>query len=118
MKKISTLNMKSDRSVKCEKQLYAKCEVLVSSMTSQTVNLVNLVDLVSFFRHFWDIGGGGQHFKGYKSWAVPLSSEKMYNFNPGATREGVLGGRNFKNMVNKTICREKLKKNYVDNGNC
>ena len=56
MKKISTLNMKSD---KCEKQLYAKCEqVLVSSMTSQTVNLANLVDLVSFFRHFWDIGGG------------------------------------------------------------
>ena len=64
MKKISTLNMKSDRSVKCEKQLYAKCEqVLVSSMTSQTVNLANLVDLVSFFRHFWDIGGGGSTFQ-------------------------------------------------------
>ena len=58
MKKISTLNVKSGRSGKCEKKFYAKCEnSLVSCMTSQMVSLDNLVGLVSFFgiSGFWGV---------------------------------------------------------------
>ena len=44
VKTISTLNVKSGRSGKCEKKFYAKCEKsLVSCMTSQTVSLDNSV---------------------------------------------------------------------------
>ena len=53
VKTISTLNVKSGRSGKCEKKFYAKCEKsLVSCMTSQMVSLDNLVGLVSFFGIF------------------------------------------------------------------
>ena len=76
MKKISTLNVKSGRSGKCEKKSTlnvksgrsGKCEKkstlnvkksLVSCMTSQMVSLDNLVSF--FFRHFRV--SGCQHFK-------------------------------------------------------
>ena len=51
LKKISTLNVKSGRSGKCEKKstLNVKKKSLVSCMTSQMVSLDNLVGLVSFF---------------------------------------------------------------------
>ena len=57
VKTISTLNVKSGRSGKCEQKFYAKCEKsLVSCMTSQTVSLDNLVGLVSFFSAFSGFG--------------------------------------------------------------
>ena len=47
------LNVKNDRSGKCEKNLNAKCEKsLVSCMTSEMVSLDNLDGLVSFFGIF------------------------------------------------------------------
>ena len=64
MKKISTLNVKSGRSGKCEKKFNAKFEKnVISWMTSQMVSLDNLVDLVSFFRYFRV--SGCQHSKSY-----------------------------------------------------
>ena len=57
VKTISTLNVKSGRSGKCETKFYAKCEKsLVSCMTSQTVSLDNLVGLVRFFSVFSGFG--------------------------------------------------------------
>ena len=53
VKKISTLNVKSGRSGKCENNFTLNVKkVLVSCTTSQTVSLDNLVGLVSFFWHF------------------------------------------------------------------
>ena len=53
MKQISTLNVKSARSRKCEKHTTLNVKrSLASCMTSQMVSLDNLVSLVSFFAIF------------------------------------------------------------------
>ena len=91
MKKISTLNVKSGRSDKCENKFYAKCEKrLVSWMTSQMVSLDNLVSRVNFVRHFRI--SGCQHSKKLKFLGSVMILRENVKFGSKSGQVGIFLG--------------------------